>query len=743
MEKSRRIKSILVILVILAVAAWVVISYIPVYEANELVAAGDYEAAVAKYLEAEDNMFFGKKAKAALEQCRYEIAQQAIDAGDFEKAIEQYEMLDERQLVKKTYIRFGDKLFEEGDYEAAAKAYKGRDSEKEKQANLKLAEAYVAREDYANALTVYDKYNMNEEIISTRILYAESLYAGKDYDGAAEQYRLAEKHDDAIAVLTEKAEIAKQAESWDEAINVLNQMKETFAEMLSDEKMAELNEATLAAHAQYAASLHAKFDYDGAAQQYRLAEKYDEAVAVLREKAELRIETEYWDDALNTLDQIIETYKLALNNEKACETAIEKADLLISLGRRDEVPVALMGISGNKIADYFYAMAKSDAENLTTDEAVKAYSVYGSYMTDVDTQLYYCNLLIADGTDIGQVYPDGVTVSVDLAPYQILDAQNNQSGNYPNYSSILVFSRSEAEPSLKGTVSYVNAAEGLLETLLDAKKLPEYGYSVKLEPAIMINGLNNELIASSLADATTIIIIEKGYFPFGYITERETTTSSFISGLPSTTYKTFVEYAAYEAICAYDKADPMICDILDAYQTDPLMINAISGDSYADANINLTPEQIQEITLALADKDSVESKTILAKYDEPVVEFVGKTGWGNYLLLRYYDENGNIKELKASSSNTGTWNTSKFMVGSFDEGWLTDELINNSMAYANIYGYLYGTDSGDYGYIYGDDYADDYYDYDDYYYEDYEVEEETTEETAEDETQPTENNEAA
>ena len=170
--------------------------------------------------------------------------------------------------------------------------------------------------------------------------------------------------------------------------------------------------------------------------------------------------------------------------------------------------------------------------------------------------------------------------------------------------------------------------------------------------------------------------MEKGYYPEGRLTIRTTSSTSYGS-LPayvSISYKVYIYYTAYEGIVAYDKENPLVGIFYDGYANESPMSNCVTGNYYSDAGIDLSSIEIEEIQKALENEDSEESKKILAKYDSKIIEFVKKSGWGDYILIPDSDENGNTQNFKGSTANIEEWNTEKYMLGRFKDGWMKKQI---------------------------------------------------------------------
>ncbi|MBQ3079991.1 MAG: hypothetical protein IJC48_08360 [Clostridia bacterium] len=547
-------------------------------------------------------------------------------------------------------IRIGqaNKLFKAGDYEAAAAKYddmkgnwfyKGKAADKWAESYGKAAEKAIEDKNFDRAIEIYTDIGAKEEVKNARSAYADYAKETGDYEKAAVEYGKAGLNDESYEMYMLYAE--KCVEEGDYANAV-----ETYKKYNEQEKI--VNVRTL-----WAEKLYAEKDYDGASEQYKLMGDTDKAIEVLCDQAEYLIGEGENEEAVNAFSNI-----MTLCSETGNEEEAEKAVGLI-----------------------YTAVKEASAEN-SGQELETALAGFGKSIRNLDMQLMYCAAMSADGIDLNLVYPDGVEVDQDLKAYQMLDIANAEYTGALDTSKMLIFTRTEKEPKTSShRTKTMTEANALSDTLNAKKKTDEYSYTVKLEPALMLR-LAEDMRAESFDECTSFILVEKGYLAGGSINEKS--TSSGYGSFTNTSYTSFPEYIAFETISVYDKNDPAVGIIMDGYENAPRMAHAISGNAYSDTNVGLAPEQIEEIQNALSDSESESAKAILAKYTQKQIDFVAQNGWGNYLLVYYYDENGNNVEYKANTNNIDMWNTPFFMVAEHNEEWFTDSMIDETIFYLDF-----------------------------------------------------------
>lgn len=416
----------------------------------------------------------------------------------------------------------------------------------------------------------------------------------------------------------------------------------------------------------------------------RAAEMYDE----LKEEAKAAENWKLYAEQCVTekkFEEAVAIFEKLGDNARAVEIRLAWADELFAAGRGEEAPEVLKGCTGEGVAQSYFKAVKAAAEKDANADVAKVAGQYGAYITDVNTQLVYCNLLRGEEIDLNSVYPDGVVVDADLSQYQMVEAllqQNNSTEEIAqDYSKILVFSREEKKPDLtKVTASSSSEVNEIWENSKERKKNKDYGYTVRLEPGMM-DSFAESMRANTLEESTCIVMLEKGYYPDNCLQIRSTTSYSGTYSLfgDRTTYTPYISYYAYEGIAIYNVNKPLEMSYYDFYANPSLLGNAVVGNSYQDSSLDLTAEQINEILEALEDKTAPESAEILAKYPKETVDFVEFNGWGNYIYIPEEDENGNAIGRSYSTEETNLWANEKYMLAVHEEGWMDEQIENNAI----------------------------------------------------------------
>ena len=408
-----------------------------------------------------------------------------------------------------------------------------------------------------------------------------------------------------------------------------------------------------------------------------------------------------WADdcfANNRLDEAAEHYLQAGMEQKAQEIVMKKAEQMIGSKEVDGIIDMLRPYKGRDIVDLLFRAMSLEMTDTGSSNAAASARTYGESIRDTDMQLYYCQLLLDKGFDLKQVYPDGVEVDMDLAKYQFYNDWEQDS--IPDASKVIIFTRTEEIPEL-APLRFGASADLDKELAKEENKRKEndYGYTVRLRPEIMVD-LDGDQQIWDLDECTAYAVLEEGYFPAGYISIR-TGRESALTGLKdysslqvtglasllnssSTTYRMFCYYASFGMVSIYDKRDMSKGTIIDHYIHQPIAVNAVSGNNYEDWGVDLNSLDIEEIQKALKDKESEESKEILAKYDSKDVEFVEKNGWGDYVLFPDKDENGKQKNVRGETDTVSTWFVPKYFLAMPEENWTESQISGDLLSYLKI-----------------------------------------------------------
>lgn len=397
--------------------------------------------------------------------------------------------------------------------------------------------------------------------------------------------------------------------------------------------------------------------------------------------------------AEKNFSEAISVYEKLGKTELIPDVRLAWAEHSLAAGQEADIPSVLKGLTGDAIAQYHFDAFKAAAEKDTTRSAEQIAGEYGTAITDINTQLKYCSLLKGAEIDLAMVYPDGVVVDVDLSQYQMVPSiiYQNIVGAEPvlDCSKILVFSREEQKPQLKhSAVSSEAKVEELWDKASESRLDPDYGYTVRLQPGLMSQLLDG-MLAGTLEECTSIVLLEKGYYPDNCLQIKSTSSYSYSYTLSTynstTTYKPYISYYAYEGINIYSVSNPLDMVYYDCYINGSLLSNSVVGNSYSDSGLDLTAEQINEILEALEATEDPASQEILAKYPQETIDFVSYHGWGNYLYIPETDAEGNAIGKTYSTDDTAIWATEKYMLGLYEEGWLEAQLADNAIGFINLY----------------------------------------------------------
>lgn len=540
-------------------------------------------------------------------------------------------------------LHSANELFNEGEYEQAEEVYAslsksllfGEQADMgQKNCQYRMADGALDNKDYETAIALFSELNESDKVRNIRMLWADELCTAGEYKQAADMFETLGENQKAKEVWEIYAEECLAANKYEDALKVYEKLQ--YAEKCKN------------THLLWAEYLLADGSFLDAAEQFQISG----------------------------------------DEEGALNAICLQAEYLIQARREQEVPEQLRGYSGDRIAQCIFDAALSTAKSNTNRSFGEVAGEYGSYVTDVNTQLYYCNLLRAEGIDLQSVYPDGVIVDVDLAKYQIFDYLVSDETNTValDCSKILVFSREEQKPTLS-KLSFQNEEEsvGCLDAEAEKRKSEDYPYTVRLEPALM-ESVIAELWAESYEECTSIVLLEKGYYPYGGLSIKSTEFSSLGYNYELTKgYKVYPSYIAYESIGVFSTSDPQNVTLYDLYYDEALIDNSVVGNSYLDANLKLSEEEIAEIMYVLEDTSIEVAKLLLKeKYPEETVEFVADNSWGNYVYIPE-EEGAKVAGNVYSADDEAEWYTDKYMLGVHDEKWLEEQKADGFMDYIMLY----------------------------------------------------------
>lgn len=415
---------------------------------------------------------------------------------------------------------------------------------------------------------------------------------------------------------------------------------------------------------------------------------FEDAVAAFQKSGNKENEREAynaWGDDLfqkSDYDGAIKQYKHSGESEKEKVAALAEAEFMISAGQYSEAAVLLGKYAGSDVAQTVYTAFKTSIAGMSKDNSVKQASEFGKKLKVLNTQIEYCRLLENGGYDLNSVYPDGVEVNVDLAKHQLFEIADERSTNDPDCSRVLIFFREEEKPDLEGKTALIEEEMDQIKIDAEESRLDkDYGYKVKFLPGMM-EFLPEQVRAGNEEECTTIILFEKGYIPEGHLavrTLKPNPGNSLLNDIYNTNYQVYLCYKAYEGIAVYEKNNPLVGRVYDGYANHSLASKSVVGNDYSDAGIDISSIGTELVQEALQNEGSEESQEILSRYGEMVIDFVKKTGWGDYILIPDIDSSGTIKNFKGTALNVQEWNTEKYMLGRYEEDWLQKQLQENAM----------------------------------------------------------------
>lgn len=375
-------------------------------------------------------------------------------------------------------------------------------------------------------------------------------------------------------------------------------------------------------------------------------------------------------------------YKELQMPEKAKASALCYGQELISNGQEENAVTHISAYTGNDVAEMACQAATAYAARSGEAAEVSAQRM-GSNLRHLETQIAFCNLLRNEGLDLSVVYPEGVAVDVDLAAYSF--ANKGDSEETPDWSKMLIFHRVDEMPELRSHTNYsMTEIENHMEALSDRANPLGVKSTVFYRPDLM-EMMSEDLRAASMDECTSIILFEKGYHTSVHITMRTSRRSSYYAVNSTSSYTVYPSYLAYEALTLIDKADPSMALIYEGYAERPLVYNAIIGDRYADAQIDITPEQIAEIQEVSDNGDEAAKAELIEKYGQEIIDFVSRTGWGTYMFIPDPDTNGNIV---GTDDNVHTWFVPKYMIAKHTQDMWMQSMIDDK-AIAKLLLYLY------------------------------------------------------
>lgn len=537
-------------------------------------------------------------------------------------------------------LQSANKTFILGLYEDAYKQYDSLSSDAlfVEQANLgkknckyRMADMAFFNKDYDKAISIYTELRDSAKVRYVRIVVADDTLRSGDYKQAAEMYEKLGEEQKAQDAWRSYGDLCISEKKYDEAIKIFENLKDY--------------DRVLNSYCSWADDLMEQQRYQEAAEKYRLC----------------NMET------------------------NAYESIYLHADHLLDTGKAADVPKQLQGYGGERIAQYVYDAVQVAAKSEQRSSIDEIAGEYGSYISDVNTQLAYCNLLRNAGVDLQMAYPNGVQVDADLSKFQLfaymyIPAKERIAD--PDCSKMLVFSRTEEKPELLAhSESSEEEADNILTKLEEKETSSDSPYTVRLHPEMM-EALEEGMRASTLEECTSIMLLEKGYYPRSGISIKSTNTYSY-DGLQSgvlsdmATYRVYIEYAAYEGIQVYDVHNPLNMLCYDYYFDDALVHNHVLGNS--DINLNLSSEEIDEIQFALENKDNAALALVLKKYPQDIIDFIDSSGWAYYMYIPEEDEQGNQIGQTFSLDDVDAWNIDKYMLGVHEDGWMEKQLKNKAV----------------------------------------------------------------
>ena len=577
-------KFLLGILVLFFVLVFILgygIPYITLKKADKLFQNKDYRAAIELYDSIQVGGRLSEESSASANECRYLLAEQALENGDYDAAITLYTELGDNDKVRSVGIARADEMFKNGDYHHAAELYQLADEpEMSKNAWYQYAKQCIDATDYENAINTYISLNDYAKETSTRKTWAAQLFDDGEYIKAEEQYLL----------------IGDQNNAW----------------------------AATSAH----------------------------------------------------------------------------ISVLIDQQREDEVLEWIRDYTGIDVAQQVFNAAMSKIHRFPNSHHNQIAFTFGSCLKDVDTQLAYCELLRKEGYSLQEVYPDGVTVDADLAAYQFFTMAVSEKEEV-DLEKFIAFSREDFKPSLDVmSASSKQEADKRYDKYVASRESKEFTYEVKLLPGLM-EQFPEILCAQNMAEATALLLVEKGFYPDNQLTIRTRTVSNsqnttvntaniyeFLGKEPphdNSTYQTLFGYTAYEAISIYNIDNPVSGTIAAYYADSSIISDCIVGNTYQEKNIKLTTDEIDAILKALEDPESEESVALFAQYPQSTIDFVSQNGWGTYIYIPDGDETGNSGGRTYTSDEIDQLNIEKYMLGKHDDQWFEQEIQNDLISNLLLY----------------------------------------------------------
>ena len=172
-------------------------------KADELLAAGDYEGALAQF---EAAVGYGDAAERVW-MTHYAYAEALLDEGDYNGALAQFEAAgdydDAAERVLMTHFAYAEVLLAAGDYEGVEAQFRaaGFNEDAAAMTHYVRAEALLAAGDYEGALAQFEAAggygDAAERVWMTHYAYAEALLGQGDIAGAAVQFGAADAYEDA------------------------------------------------------------------------------------------------------------------------------------------------------------------------------------------------------------------------------------------------------------------------------------------------------------------------------------------------------------------------------------------------------------------------------------------------------------------------------------------------------------------------------------------------------------------
>ena len=524
---------------------------------------------------------------------------------------------------------------------------------------LDLADASAANGEYAQACTIYEEYReeskFQDRIKESFYKAAEDAKQKLDYDPMVRYYTLYEPERELNDLYAEAGDAYYDLHEYERAAEYYQLAKHN-----QKAKKAWLADGDAKAEAN---------DLEGAIESYGKAENSIRQRAAQTELGNQYLEQHNWEKA-------IEYFKEADADVQLVNALCMQADEMIENGEGAKVPRLLQDYSGSSVAETVFRAARAGGSALPKEEAAKLAGDYGSHIRHTDTQLKYCQLLYDAGYDLGKVYPDGVEVLYDLSKFEYPFDVDTLSSKGADLSNVAVFSWIDEKPKLDP-----------VESRDEADAPVNIASTVKYHPELMVAA--GEKILPFLNNYSTIVIMRSMYAHSGTISIR--TSQSYNLGQSYNKYrdllgalggstKYYRHYTAVEVIYLCDSKTGETYSSYDGYINAPLAFDSVVGNAFLD--ILLTTDQVVEIQTALLSEDSEESQKILKKYTQTQIDTVRESEdrWGDYIRFYYDDADGKKTYFDGTSKNVSTWNTEKFMLGTFEEGWMEQQIEEDAVS---------------------------------------------------------------